>query len=129
VIIFYAKKPAGLPMLGLGLLPKNIERLKQGQPIFRRLGDDVPELRGWELFIGHNQSARDRGTRIITITFHDESINRFVVRQLWEIPAQPPDMPFNITLFYAENEEKLMAELVAGGVKIEHFIDKRGVAN
>lgn len=129
MILLYAKKKMSPPMLGLGLLPENIKRLKEGWPIFRQLGDDIPELQGWELFIGHNQSGRDRGERMISITFQDEAIDRFVLRKLWEIPAQSPDMPFNITVFYAENEEKLMAALTEGGVKIENFTDKRGVAN
>jgi hypothetical protein len=129
VILLYAKRKDRPALLCLGLLPENITRLKQGWPICRRLGQDIPELKNWGLFIGHNQSAVDDGTPTVNITFHGEALDRFTRRKLWEIPAEPPDLPFNITVFYAMDGEKLLSDLMESGVIIEHFTDKRGVTN
>lgn len=113
----------------LGLLPENVRRLKQGKPIFKHLGEDVPELAEWQLFIGHNASARDNGKPMVNITFNGDAIDRFVLRKMWEIPAQPPDMPFCIVVFYTEDQDKFMATLLEHGVTIHNFVDRRGTAN
>jgi hypothetical protein len=129
VILLYTKEAKHGPLLCVGLLPENIRRMKEGDPIFVRLRDRVPELPDWKLFIGHNCKAREDDQKLINCCFHDNSLDRFVRRRLWDIRKEDSLLPFNLMLFYAEDENKFMADLLEGGINIEHFHDQRGGAN
>lgn len=129
MILLYTKDAKDGPLLCVGLLPENIRRMKNREPILVRLRESVPELPDWTIFIGHNCQAREGDEKLINCCFHDDSLDRFVVRKVWNLRKEDTLLPFNLLLFYAEDENNFVAELVEGGVTIEHFHDQRGVAN
>lgn len=129
MILLYTKQAKDGPLLCVGLLPENIRRMKEGDPIFIRLRDRVPELPDWKLFIGQNCKAKNDDEKLINCCFHNDSLDRFVQRKMWNLQKEDTLLPFNLMLFYAEDENRFIANLLEGGITIEHFHDQRGAAN
>lgn len=129
MILLYTKDANGGPLLCVGLLPENIRRMKGGEPVFVSLQERDPHLPDWKIFIGQNCKAREDDEKIINCCFREDSLDRFVVRKMWSLRREDTLLPFNLMLFYAEDENKFMANLLEGGINIEHFQDQRGAEN
>lgn len=129
MILLYTRDSPGGPLLYVGLLPENIRRIKSGEPVFVSLQERDPHLPDWKIFIGQNCKAREDDEKIINCCFHEDSLDRFVVRKMWNLRKEDTLLPFNLVLFYAEDENQFMANLLQDGINIEHFQDQRGVAN
>lgn len=137
MIQIFAKEGRQGPTVMLGLLPENVKRIREGKPLIARFREISPELPDYTLSIAVDAhlspTAETCRENHISVNMHGDALERFLRRKLWEIPlsANPKVNAGALTLvlFYTDNEESFIADLLAQGVSIKEFRDDREVAS
>jgi len=126
MILMYAKESNRGPILMCGILPDEVAMLKAGRRLFAALADYHKEMPPWTLDINCEIAERkDMAKRHIVISFQRQSLDQFVKQKMFDLPKESLGAPFNFCLFYTENHESVMTNMLAQGIDIEHFEDHR----
>lgn len=132
MILLYTKEGKDGPLLCCGLLPAEVERVRSGQSVFISLNRRDPQMPDWTLFIGYGLDHWPEGPnpkRHINLVFHDTSLDQLVSECSRLISIATSGLPFNLMLFYAEDENAFMSSLVEAGMTFENFKDERAMVN
>jgi hypothetical protein len=136
MIQWLIKAEGGKPaVIGIGLLPFNIERIRSGDPavvFLRKIHTSLPDC---QITISANMRTRmkdeSKNKNHISFNFAADTLEKFLKRKWVRVPLsqaakQDATVPnLDLFIFYAESVEQYWAEMQAQGIGAKEFVDER----